>query len=84
MQATSSAQARNTGFFAIVNLFKVPFSIGIGIITAPGLLIDLVLVPLVVIAAFGGRWLADRMPQSVFDKLVIVFTIVGAVYLLVV
>jgi len=71
-------------FFAIVNVFKVPFSIGIGIITVPGLLIDLVLVPLVVVAAFGGRWLADRMPQSVFEKLVIGFTIVGAVYLLVV
>ncbi|GAA5196174.1 sulfite exporter TauE/SafE family protein [Microbacterium jejuense] len=71
-------------FFAIVNLFKVPFSIGIGIITVPGLLIDLVLVPLVVVAAFLGRWLADRMPQSVFEKLVIAFTIVGAVYLLIV
>jgi len=71
-------------FFAIVNVFKVPFSIGIGIITVPGLLIDLVLVPLVVVAAFAGRWLADRMPQSVFEKLVIAFTIVGAVYLLVV
>ncbi|MFD4958276.1 sulfite exporter TauE/SafE family protein [Microbacterium sp. NPDC058389] len=71
-------------FFAIVNVFKVPFSIGIGIITVPGLLIDLVLVPLVVVAAFLGRWLADRMPQSVFEKLVIGFTIVGAVYLLVV
>jgi len=70
-------------FFAIVNLFKVPFSIGIGIITVPGLLIDLVLVPLVVVAAFAGRWVADRMPQSVFEKLVIAFTVVGAVYLLV-
>jgi uncharacterized membrane protein YfcA len=70
-------------FFAIVNLFKVPFSVGIGIITVPGLLIDLVLVPLVVASAFLGRWIADRMPQSVFEKLVITFTIVGAVYLLV-
>ncbi len=70
-------------FFAIVNLFKVPFSIGIGIITVPGLLIDLVLVPLVVASAFLGRWLADRLSQTVFERLVIVFTIVGAVYLLV-
>jgi uncharacterized membrane protein YfcA len=69
--------------FAIVNIFKVPFSVGIGIITVPGLLIDLVLVPVVVASAFLGRWLADRMPQSVFEKLVIIFTIVGAVYLLV-
>ena len=70
-------------FFAIVNLFKVPFSLGIGIITVPGLIVDAVLVPLVVAAAFLGRWLADRMPQSVFEKLVIAFTVVGAVYLLV-
>ncbi|WP_127820252.1 sulfite exporter TauE/SafE family protein [Microbacterium sp. CPCC 204701] len=70
-------------FFAIVNLFKVPFSIGIGIITVPGLLIDLVLVPLVAASAFLGRWLAARMPQALFERLVIVFTIVGAVYLLV-
>lgn len=70
-------------FFAIVNLFKVPFSLGIGIITVPGLIVDALLVPLVVGAAFLGRWLADRMPQSVFEKLVIVFTVVGALYLLV-
>jgi uncharacterized membrane protein YfcA len=69
-------------FFAIVNLFKVPFSIGLGIITVPGLLVDLVLVPLVVAAAFFGRWLAARLDQSLFETLVIAFTIVGAVYLL--
>jgi uncharacterized membrane protein YfcA len=71
-------------FFAIVNIAKVPLSISIGIITVPGLLIDLVLVPFVVAAAFLGRWIAGRIPQSVFEKLVIGFTVVGAVYLLVV
>lgn len=70
-------------FFAIINVFKVPFSIGIGIITPTGLLVDLVLVPAVVIGALGGRWIADRIDQQVFERLVIVFTIVGAVYLLV-
>jgi uncharacterized membrane protein YfcA len=70
-------------FFAIVNLFKVPFSIGIGIITPSGLLLDLVLLPLVVGGALAGRWLAGRMNQRLFERLVILFTIVGAVYLLV-
>lgn len=70
-------------FFAIVNLFKVPFSIGLGIITPPGLLLDLVLVPLVVGGALVGRLLADRLDQKLFERLVIGFTIVGAVYLLV-
>ena len=70
-------------FFAIVNVFKVPFSIGLGIITGPGLLLDAVLVPVVVAGAFLGRWIAGRLPQRVFERLVIGFTILGAVYLLV-
>jgi uncharacterized membrane protein YfcA len=69
--------------FAIVNIFKVPFSIGLGIITGPGLLLDAVLVPVVVAAALVGRWIADRLDQRLFERLVIVFTIVGAGYLLV-
>ncbi len=70
-------------FFAIVNISKLPFSIGLGLITVPGLLIDLVLVPLVIGGALFGRWLAGRLNQAVFERLVIVFTIIGAVYLLI-
>lgn len=70
-------------FFAIVNVSKLPFSIGLGLITVPGLVIDLVLVPLVVGGALFGRWLAGRLNQVVFERLVIGFTIVGAVYLLI-
>ena len=70
-------------FFALVNLAKLPFSIGLGLITVPGLLIDLVLVPPVVAGALFGRWLANRLNQKLFERLVIVLTVVGAVYLLV-
>lgn len=70
-------------FFAIVNISKVPFSVSLGLITVPGLLIDLVLVPLVVGGALFGRWLARRLDQRVFEVLVIVFTLIGAVYLLI-
>ncbi|MFS0734833.1 sulfite exporter TauE/SafE family protein [Microbacterium sp. 1P10UB] len=70
-------------FFAIINLCKVPFSAGLGLITVPGLWVDLVLAPAVVIGALCGRWLASRLNQRLFERLVIVFTVVGAVYLLV-
>lgn len=69
-------------FFALVNVSKLPFSIGLGLITVPGLLLDLVLAPLVVGGALLGRWVADRIDQRLFERLVIVFTIIGAVYLL--
>ncbi|WP_396667166.1 sulfite exporter TauE/SafE family protein [Microbacterium sp. R86528] len=69
-------------FFALVNLAKLPFSISLGLVTPSGLLLDLVLVPLVVVGALGGRWLASRLNQQVFERLVIGFTIAGALYLL--
>lgn len=69
-------------FYALVNLTKLPFSIGLGLITGPELLLDLVLVPAVVGGALFGRWLAERLDQVLFERLVIGFTVIGAVYLL--
>lgn len=69
-------------FFAIVNIAKVPFSVGLGLITPGGLLIVAVLVPVVVAGAFAGRAIATRIPQRLFDRLVIALTVLGAVYLL--
>src|SRR5690606_488018 len=66
-------------FFFLVNVSKVPFSAGLGLITAPGLLIDLVLAPLVVAGALFGRWWANRLDQKLFERIVIVVTVVGAV-----
>ena len=70
-------------FFAIVNLVKVPFLAGLGLFTPSVLLMDLVLAPLVVIGALIGLRLAKRMPQRLFDRLVIGLTIGGSLYLLV-
>lgn len=69
-------------FFAAINIFKVPFSVGLGLITVPGLVIVAVLLPLVIIGAVAGRLIAPHIPRRRFEHLVIVLTIVGAVYLL--
>ncbi|MGO2746066.1 sulfite exporter TauE/SafE family protein [Microbacterium sp.] len=69
-------------FFAIVNLVKVPFLAGLGLFQPPVLLMDAVLAPLVVAGALVGLFLARRMKQRVFERIVIVLTIIGAVYLL--
>lgn len=70
-------------FFAAVNIAKLPFSIGLGIIAPSSLLLDLVLVPLVLIGGFGGRLIAQRISQKVFEWVVVVLTVAGAAYLLV-
>lgn len=69
-------------FFAIVNVSKIPFSVGLGLITPSGLVIVAALVPLVVVGAFAGRAIATRIPQRLFERLVIVLTVIGALYLL--
>ena len=69
-------------FFAIVNIVKVPIMAGIGLITPHTLLLDAVLAPLVIIGGAVGWFLAGRIPQKVFEVIVIILTVVGAVYLL--
>ncbi|WP_129656772.1 sulfite exporter TauE/SafE family protein [Rothia halotolerans] len=69
-------------FFATLNLLKLPVSIGLGLVSAHTLVLDLVLVPAVIIGALAGRWLADRIRQQVFDRAIVVLTLLGAVYLL--
>jgi uncharacterized membrane protein YfcA len=71
-------------FFAIVNIAKLPFAIGLGLLTPQSLLIDLVLVPAVLIGAFIGRLIADRINQVVFERIVFTLTVVAALYLLVI
>lgn len=70
-------------FFFAVNLLKVPFQIGLGLLNTEILSIVLVLVPLVVVAAFLGRWIAGRISQRVFERLVLGLTAIGALNLLI-
>ncbi|MGW9020520.1 sulfite exporter TauE/SafE family protein [Leucobacter chromiiresistens] len=70
-------------FFALINLAKLPFSFGLGLIDAASLALDLLLVPGVVIGALIGRWIAARISQRVFESAVLVVTILAALYLVV-
>ena len=70
-------------FFAVMNLLKVPVSVGLGLITTQTVVLDALLVPGVVLGAFAGRWAITRIRQRVIDTAVIVVTVLGALYLLV-
>lgn len=70
-------------FFAVVNVSKLPFSFGLGLITPQGAVTALLLVPVVLAAAFVGRAFARRVDQRLFDRIVIVLTVIGSVSLLI-
>ncbi|MPY34324.1 sulfite exporter TauE/SafE family protein [Streptomyces adustus] len=69
-------------FFLIVNVGKVPFSVGLGLIDGRSLLLDAALALFVVPGAVFGTWAAKRIDQRLFERLVIAATVVGGVQLL--
>lgn len=68
-------------FFLLVNAFKVPFSIGLHLIHPDSLVVDAVLAPAVLVGAVIGRRVIHRLDQAVFERLVLVFTLVSSVNL---
>ena len=69
-------------FFFLINLFKMPFSVGIGVVHRSSLAFDAVLVPAVFVGLFGGRWLIHRIPQRAFDAMMLVFAGVASLRLI--
>ncbi|MFC7303655.1 sulfite exporter TauE/SafE family protein [Streptomyces monticola] len=69
-------------FFLIVNSFKVPFSVGLGLIDTRSLLLDAALILFVVPGAYLGKVCVDRIDQRLFERLVIGATALGGLQLL--
>lgn len=69
-------------FFMLVNAFKVPFSIHLGLITKDSLLLDAVLLIPMIPGALLGPQILHRMNQELFEKIVLTFTVLAALRLL--
>ncbi|MDQ0772806.1 putative membrane protein YfcA [Streptomyces aurantiacus] len=69
-------------FFLIVNVSKVPFSVGLGLIDGHSLLLDAALAAFVLPGALIGKWAVDRINQRLFERLVIAATVLGGAQLL--
>jgi uncharacterized protein len=69
-------------FFFLLNLFKVPFSVGLGLINAQSLALDAVLLLPMVPGALLAPWIVQHIPQRGFERMVLVFTVLAALRLL--
>lgn len=65
-------------FFLFLNFYKIPFSLGLGLIHRDSLLFNVALIPAILIGLFLGRWLLQHVPQRLFDGLILVFAAVAA------
>jgi len=68
-------------FFFFVNLSKVPIYLWHGLIGPRSLCFDALMVPAVLLGAISGRWLVQRIPQKIFEVLVILLTVISTVFL---
>jgi uncharacterized protein len=69
-------------FFFIINVFKIPFSAGLGLIRSDTLTLNVVLLPAVIVGVLSGRWIVHRLPQRVFDLLMLAFATIAALRLI--
>lgn len=69
-------------FFMLLNLFKVPFMVDLGLITQQSFSFNLALAPAVLLGAFAGRWLLQRVNQNLFEQLVLLLSAIGGILLI--
>jgi uncharacterized membrane protein YfcA len=69
-------------FFMLLNLFKVPFMVDLGLITVQSFSFNLALAPAVLLGALAGRWLLKRVNQNLFEQLVLLLSAIGGILLI--
>jgi uncharacterized membrane protein YfcA len=45
-------------------------------------LINVILAPMILVGLFCGRWIVRKIPQRLFDSLILIFTAVAALRLI--
>jgi hypothetical protein len=69
-------------FFMLLNLFKVPFMVDLGLITTQSFGFNLALAPAVLLGALAGRWLLKHVNQNLFEQLVLLLSAIGGILLI--
>ena len=69
-------------FFFIINWLKVPFSVGLGLITPESVRLDLMMLPLIAAGSVAGILFLRRIPQKAFNGVVQILAAAAAIKLL--
>ena len=69
--------------FTFINISKLPFFFGIGLINRDILLFDLSLVWLVPIGSYLGIWMHDRISETFFNRVIMVMVLFAGIQLVI-
>lgn len=70
-------------FFFLLNVSKVPFVVGLGLVTPESLMIGALFAPLTAVGAFVGVKVFRRMDQAVFVRVALALSAVASLWLLI-
>ena len=68
-------------YFLLLNWTKVPIFISEGRITMDSVKADLATIPLLLVGAALGIWLLNKMPQKLFEKVVLALSAIATIKL---
>lgn len=68
--------------FTLINLSKVPFYMAVGLLDFSVLRFDVLLIPLIPIGSCLGKWMYTRISESLFNRIVMVLTLITGIDLL--
>jgi uncharacterized protein len=67
--------------FTLINLTKLPFYIGVGLVRTDVLLFDFLLVPLIPLGSWLGKWMHHRVSERTFNWVIMVLTLLSGIQL---
>ena len=65
-------------FFMLLNFFKLPFMVSLGLVNRESLLLNLELAPAVLVGTWLGSWVLRHINQSAFETIALVLTLCAA------
>jgi uncharacterized protein len=68
--------------FTLINLTKLPFYAGVGLIDPKVLGFAIVLLPCIPIGSFLGHWMHHRISEQFFNRIILILTVLAAAQLL--
>jgi uncharacterized membrane protein YfcA len=69
-------------FFLVINIIKVPFSYSLGLIHGSSVTLNIVLLPAIILGVLGGKIVVRRLPQRVFEVVILAFAAAAALSLI--
>ena len=69
-------------FFLLLNMIKIPFSWSLGLIRLDTLSLNAMLIPLIALGLWIGTLVVRRIPQRLFDSIILILTGLASIRML--